>query len=165
MTRRAVILDLAARGLFPVMMLVTLWILLRGHNEPGGGFIAGMGAVAATSMVAVARGSATALGQMPLGPRRLAAVSALLSLLSGLPALAVGKAYMTHLWVEVPLGFTDLPLSTVLLFDLGVYGVVWAALGAICVEAIAMDEEDGGEDGEAAQGTLEADRDREGETP
>lgn len=141
MTERAVMLDIAVRGLFPVMMLASLWILLRGHNEPGGGFIAGMIAVAASSMVAVARGSAVALGQMPLGPRRLAAASALLSLLSGLPAVALGQAYMTHLWVTLPLGFTELPLSTVMLFDLGVYGVVWTALGAICVKAIAMDED------------------------
>lgn len=142
MTNRAVILDLAARGLFPVMMLASIWILLRGHNAPGGGFIAGMVAVAATSMVAVARGSAVALGQMPLGPQRLAAASGLLSLVSGLPAVALDRAYMTHLWVKVPLGFTELPLSTVMLFDLGVYGVVWSALGAICVKAIAMDEDE-----------------------
>jgi multicomponent Na+:H+ antiporter subunit B len=142
MTERPVMLDIAVRGLFPVMMLASLWILLRGHNEPGGGFIAGMVAVAASSMVAVARGSAVAIGQMPLGPRRLAAASALLSLASGLPAVALGQAYMTHLWVEVPLGFTELALSTVMLFDLGVYGVVWTALGAICVKAIAMDEDE-----------------------
>lgn len=140
MTSRALILDWAVRGLFPMMMLVSVGFLLRGHNEPGGGFIAGMVAVAATSMVAVARGSAAALGHFPLGPRRLAAVSALLSLLSGLPAVVVGQAYMSHLWVKVPLGLTELSLSTVQLFDLGVYGVVWSALGTICVEAIAMDE-------------------------
>jgi multicomponent Na+:H+ antiporter subunit B len=142
MTGRAVMLDIAVRGLFPVMMLASLWILLRGHNEPGGGFIAGMIAVAASSMVAVARGSAVAMGQMPLGPRRLAAASALLSLVSGLPAVVLGQAYMTHLWVEVPLGFTELALSTVMAFDLGVYGVVWSALGAVCVKAIAMDEDE-----------------------
>ncbi len=142
MTARAVMLDVAVRGLFPVMMLASLWILLRGHNEPGGGFIAGMVAVAASSMVAVASGSAAAIGQMPLGPRRLAAASALLSLVSGLPAVALGQAYMTHLWVTVPLGFTELAVSTVMLFDLGVYGVVWSALGAICVKAIAMDEDE-----------------------
>jgi multicomponent Na+:H+ antiporter subunit B len=125
------------------MMLASLWILLRGHNEPGGGFIGGMVAVAASSMVAVARGSAVALGQMPLGPYRLAPASGLLSLVSGLPAVALGQAYMTHLWVKVPVGFTELPVSTVMLFDLGVYGVVWSALGGICVKAIAMDEDEG----------------------
>jgi multicomponent Na+:H+ antiporter subunit B len=140
MTPRALILDLAVRGLYPLMLLASLWILLRGHNEPGGGFIAGMVAVSATSMFAVARGSAAALRHMPLGPLRLAAASGLLSLASGLPALLAGKPYMTHLWYALPLGVTELDLSTVLLFDLGVYGVVWSALGAFCVNAISMDE-------------------------
>jgi multicomponent Na+:H+ antiporter subunit B len=140
-TRRALILDVFVRFLFPLMLLASVWILLRGHDEPGGGFIAGMVAVAATAMVAVARGSSVALRRLPLGPARLAAASALLSLASGLPALFYGLPYMTHLWATLPLGFTDLPVSTVLLFDLGVYGAVWSALGGLAAKVIAIDEE------------------------
>jgi multicomponent Na+:H+ antiporter subunit B len=140
MTPRALILDIAVRGLYPVMLLASLWILLRGHNEPGGGFIGGVVAVAAISMLAVARGSKAALRQLPLGPKRLAALSGLVSLASGLPALFAGKPYMTHLWHSVSLGVTDIELSTVLVFDIGVYGVVWSGLGGICIHAIALDE-------------------------
>ncbi|MCK7502474.1 MAG: hypothetical protein MZW92_81030 [Comamonadaceae bacterium] len=43
-----------------------------------------------------------------------------------------GQPYLTHLWFTLPLGFTELPLSTVLLFDLGVYLCVWGALGGYC---------------------------------
>jgi multicomponent Na+:H+ antiporter subunit B len=139
-TPRALILDVAVRGLYPVMLLASLWILLRGHDEPGGGFIASMVAVAATSMLAVARGSKAALRGMPLGPMRLGAGSALLSLASGLPALVVGDPYMTHLWHTVSLSFTEVELSTVLLFDVGVYGAVWAGVGSICAQAIGIDE-------------------------
>jgi multicomponent Na+:H+ antiporter subunit B len=140
MTPRALILDVAVRALYPVMLLASFWILLRGHDEPGGGFIAGMIAVAATSMVAVAHGSAAALRHMPFGPMRLAAASALVSLASGLPALLTGQPFMTHLWHTLSLGITQVDVSTVLVFDIGVYGAVWSALGGICAQAIAIDE-------------------------
>lgn len=140
MTPHALILTLAARILYPLMLLVSVWILLRGHDEPGGGFIGGMVAVSATAMLAVARGADGATAKLPGGPLRLAAAGVLLSLLSGLPALAMGMPYMTHLWATVPLGFTDLKLSTVLLFDVGVFAAVWGALGGLCAQAIAIDE-------------------------
>jgi len=140
LTDRALMLDVAMRGLYPLMLAAAAVILLRGHNEPGGGFIAGMVAVSATAALAVTRGSRFALSRIPFGPRRLAAGSALLSLASGLPALALGEPYMTHLWATIPLGFTDYKLSTVLAFDLGVLGAVWGALGGLAARAISLDE-------------------------
>lgn len=140
MTPRAVILDVFVRGLYPLMLLASIWILLRGHNEPGGGFIGGMVAVAATAMLAVARGAEFAQRRMPLGPLRLAAAGVLLSLVSGLPAFATGSAYMTHLWGSLPLGFTDFDVSTVLAFDIGVFAAVWGALGGLCAQLVALDE-------------------------
>jgi multicomponent Na+:H+ antiporter subunit B len=142
-TPRAVILDVFVRGLYPLMLAASIWILLRGHNEPGGGFIGGMVAVAATAMLAVARGAEFAQQRMPLGPLRLAAAGVLLSLASGLPAWAAGAAFMTHLWGSLPLGFTDLKVSTVLAFDLGVFAAVWGALGGLCAQMVALDEERG----------------------
>lgn len=143
MTRRALILDVFVRGLYPLMLAASLWILLRGHNEPGGGFIGGMVAVAATAMLAVAQGAELAQRRMPLGPLRLAAAGVLLSLASGLPAYALGAAYMTHLWASLPLGLTELKVSTVLLFDLGVFAAVWGALGGLCAQMVGLDEEGG----------------------
>jgi multicomponent Na+:H+ antiporter subunit B len=137
--RRAVLLDVGVRWLYPAIMLASLWILLRGHNEPGGGFIGGMVAVAATAMLAVASGSERALARMPLGPMTLAAAGVALSLASGLPALALGRPYLTHLWGTLPLA--GIKVSTVLLFDLGVYLAVWGALGGIAARAIGLDEE------------------------
>jgi len=153
MTPRAVILDVLVRGLYPLMLVVSVWILLRGHNAPGGGFIGGMIAVAATAMLAVGSGAAQAQRRMPLGPLRLAAAGVLLSLASGLPAWAVGSAYMTHLWASVPLGFTDLKVSTVMLFDLGVYAAVWGALGGLCAQVVSLDESRRGDEdaGSAAE--------------
>jgi multicomponent Na+:H+ antiporter subunit B len=141
MTGRAVILDVAVRGLYPFMLLLSLWVLLRGHNAPGGGFIGGLVAVAATAVLAVSRGAQQARARLPLPPLELAATSALLSLASGLPALFVGAPYMTHLWFELPLGWTSLSVSTVQLFDLGVFGTVWGALGGLAAAFVGLDEE------------------------
>lgn len=140
MTSRALILEVVVRALYPFMLLLSLWVLLRGHNAPGGGFIGGLVAVAATAVLAVSRGSRHALGRLPLPPLELAATSALLSLASGLPALAVGAPYMTHLWFELPVA--SVSLSTVQLFDFGVYGAVWGALGGLSSKIVGLDEED-----------------------
>lgn len=141
MNPRALILIVVARSLYPLMLLVSAWILFRGHDEPGGGFIGGMVAVSATAMLAVAHGADESMRRLPLGPLRLSAGGVLLSLLSGVPALFLGMPYMTHLWATLPLGFTEFKLSTVLLFDIGVFAAVWGALGGFCAQAIAIDEE------------------------
>ena len=109
-------------------------------------------AVAATAMLAVGSGALQAQQRMPLGPLRLAAAGVLLALASGLPAWAVDSAYMTHLWASVPLGFTELKVSTVMLFDLGVYLAVWGALGGLCAQVVSLDESRRDEDaGSAAE--------------
>lgn len=156
MTPRAVILDVFVRVLYPLMLVASVWILLRGHNLPGGGFIGGMVAVAATATLAVGSGAAQAQQRMPLGPLRLTAAGVLLSLVSGLPAWAVGSAYMTHLWASVPLGFTDLKVSTVILFDVGVYAAVWGALGGLCAQVLSLDEERRGGQGAGAAAERDA---------
>jgi multicomponent Na+:H+ antiporter subunit B len=140
MTRRAPIFELAVRGLYPVMLLASLWLLLRGHNAPGGGFVGGLVAVSASAAWAIAFGADAARRRMPLGPAHLAAAGVLLALTSGLPGVLAGQPYLTHLWWFVPLGFAELPLSTVIAFDLGVYACVWGAVGGYCLGLIGEPE-------------------------
>ena len=136
--RAPVLLDEATRVLVPVVLLASVWLLLRGHNAPGGGFIGGMVAVAATSLLAVTRGAEAALAFLPLGPIRLACLGVLVGLAAGLPALLLGAPYMTHLWGEL----MGLKVSTVLVFDLGVYLAVWGGLGGLCAMALGLEEPD-----------------------
>lgn len=133
MTPRAVLPEVFVRRLYIVLLLASLWILLRGHNAPGGGFIGGLLAVAASAAYALTFNATRALQRLPLGPARLAALGVLLSLASGVPALFQSRPFLTHLWITLPLGFTDLPVSTAMLFDLGVYLCVWGALGGYCL--------------------------------
>ena len=143
MTSRPMIFELAVRGLYPVMLIASLWLLLRGHNAPGGGFVGGLLAVAASAIYAIAFGARLARQRLPLSPSRLAAAGVLLALVSGLPALLAGLPYLTHPWITIPLGVTSLPFSSVMLFDLGVYCCVWGAIGGNCLEL--LDQKESGE--------------------
>ncbi|MDP2390109.1 MAG: MnhB domain-containing protein, partial [Acidobacteriota bacterium] len=67
-------------------------------------------------------------------------VGVLAALVSGLPAVVVGQPYLTHLWTEWSVGAFDAKVSTVLLFDGGVYLAVWGALGGIAALMIGLDE-------------------------
>lgn len=137
MTGRAVMLEVAARKLYPAMILFSLWILYRGHNEPGGGFIGGLVAVCGTVLVAMAYGSDAARRRLPFrAPIPLMAAGVLLALVSGLPAVLQGRAFLTHLWWTIPLGFTDLKVSTVMAFDGGVYLAVWGGLAGLVLALI-----------------------------
>lgn len=143
MRSRIIILEAAAGPLYPLILAASVWVLLRGHNEPGGGFIGGLIAVSASILWAVAFGSEAARRRLPLRePLRLAALGVLLAGLSGAPALLIGDPYLTHLWATLPLGFTELKVSTVLLFDLGVYLCVWGALAGYALALLAFGADD-----------------------
>ena len=151
--KESLILRVTTRLLLPLLVLFSLFILLRGHNEPGGGFIGGLVAVSASILWAVAHGSAAGRSRLPLGdPLRLAALGVLLAAMSGIPALLLGEAYLTHLWATLPLLVTELKVSTVLIFDLGVYLCVWGALAGYALALLALDEPDGADGADGADG-------------
>ncbi len=130
MTPRPLMLERAAGPAYWLLLAAAIWILLRGHNAPGGGFIAGLVAVGATAFVAIVHGPTAARRRLPLPAPRLAAAGVLLALASGLFGTAAGGAFLTHLWWTLDLGFASIKLSTVLLFDLGVFAAVWGAFAA-----------------------------------
>ena len=140
MNGRVVILEVFARLLYWVILAASVWVLLRGHNEPGGGFIGGLVAVSATVLWAVAHDPAAAARRLPGGsPLVLAVVGVLLAALAGLPGLWQGGAFLAHWWGKLPLGFTEFKLSTVLLFDVGVYLCVWGALSGYALGLLELD--------------------------
>lgn len=133
---RSVVLETAVSLLYPVMLGAAVWLLLRGHNAPGGGFVAALVAVAASAAYALVFGPLAARARMPLPPLALSALGLALAAASGLPALVVEQSFLTHLWGQVSLGPLALKLSTVMLFDLGVALCVWGALGGFCLRLL-----------------------------
>jgi multicomponent Na+:H+ antiporter subunit B len=143
MTSRSVILEVSARVLYWAILAASVWVLLRGHNEPGGGFIGGLVAVSASVLWAVAYGPAAAARRLPTGsPLVLAVCGVLLAALSGLPGLWQGEAFLAHWWGKLPLGFTEIKVSTVLLFDVGVYLCVWGSLSGYALGLLELDPVD-----------------------
>jgi len=125
---------------YVLALLASVWILLRGHNEPGGGFIGGLVAAAASIALAMAFGVQRAARRFPFrAPVRCGVLGVLITVASGAPALWRGEAYLTHPWSKLEFGQFALDVSSVLVFDLGVYLCVWGALGGLALELLDLD--------------------------
>jgi multicomponent Na+:H+ antiporter subunit B len=121
----SLILSTATRFLLPLLLLFSVFILLRGHNEPGGGFIGGLIAASAFALHAIASDVRRARRTLQADPRTLIAAGLLAALASGICGLIAGRPFMTGFWVtfHIPL-VEELHIGTPLLFDAGVYLVV-----------------------------------------
>jgi multicomponent Na+:H+ antiporter subunit B len=113
------ILRAAVRVLMPLLLLFALFLLLRGHNQPGGGFVGGLVVAAAFALHAMAFGVAAARRALLVEPSTLLGVGLLVALFSGLPAVFLGQPFLTGVWITA--GIT---IGTPLLFDIGVFLVV-----------------------------------------
>jgi len=120
-----------------LMLLFSVFILLRGHNEPGGGFIGGLIAASALAIYGIAFGVEAVRRAIRFHPLAIAGFGLLLSCLAGLISIFFAMPFMTGLWVYPVLAGVEVPLSSVMLFDLGVYFVV---LGAVASIALALEE-------------------------
>lgn len=119
----SMILSTATRYLLPLLLMFSIFLLLRGHNEPGGGFVGGLVAGAALALYAMALGLRAARQVLGVDPRTLIYFGLLAAVVSGLPALFSGLEFMTGLWSAQALPVIG-KLGTPLLFDVGVYLVV-----------------------------------------
>lgn len=119
----SLILSAATRVLMPLLLMLSVFLLVRGHNEPGGGFAGGL--VASTSFVlfTIANGVRAARTVIRVDPASIAAVGVAIAALSGLPAVLAGEPYLTGMWLSDPLPVIG-KAGTPLLFDAGVYCVV-----------------------------------------
>jgi multicomponent Na+:H+ antiporter subunit B len=146
---RSLILHTSARLLMPLLLLFSVFLLLRGHNEPGGGFAGGLVAASAFILLAVSRDPATARAALRVGPQVLIGAGLLFAVGSGVVAMVLGMPLLTGQWWTISLLGLELYIGTPLAFDIGVYLVV---LGATLTMVLTLAEE-----GEAQQA-----RDQEG---
>jgi multicomponent Na+:H+ antiporter subunit B len=129
MNMQSLILRTAGHFLLPLLLLFSLFLLFRGHNEPGGGFIAGLVAAAAVVLYLFSMDIASARRVLRVDPRSLLGSGMLLAVLSGVPGVFRGQPFFTAQWLEVTVpGLGMVKLSSVLLFDIGVYLVVIGAV-------------------------------------
>ena len=117
----SIIVIYAMRILMLVFLLISLQVLWRGHNLPGGGFIGGLIAGSVLSLAGWALGLKRAREILKVSPTTLIFSGLGVGLASGILGYLFGSTIFEGLWISVPgLGM----LGTPLLFDVGVYMVV-----------------------------------------
>lgn len=134
---RTLIFRTVAPYLAALMVVFSVFVLLRGHNEPGGGFIGGLIAASAFAIYGIACGVSPVRRALYFHPMGIAGFGLLAASIAGIISVFAGVPFMTGLWLYVPLFGDTVALSSVLLFDIGVYFVV---VGAITSIALALEE-------------------------
>jgi multicomponent Na+:H+ antiporter subunit B len=123
-----------------LMVLFSLFVLLRGHNEPGGGFIGGLIAVSAFAIYGIANGVAAVRQALWFHPMAISAFGLFIACIAGLLSFVFAVPFMTGLWVYPALLGIEMPLSSVMLFDAGVYLVVVGSITSIALALEAGDD-------------------------
>jgi multisubunit Na+/H+ antiporter MnhB subunit len=135
----SIILRTSTRLLVTLLPVVALFMLLRGHNEPGGGFIAGLIAAAVLVLYAVAYDASAARRVLRVAPRTLVSTGLMIAVLAAVIGLIAGDPLFTGQWVTLPLGpIGDIYVGTPLLFDIGVF---LAVVGVVVTVMLLREEE------------------------
>ncbi|WP_153769827.1 Na+/H+ antiporter subunit B [Labrenzia sp. CE80] len=134
---RTIIFRTIAPYLAALMILFSVFVLLRGHNEPGGGFIGGLIAASALAIYGIACGVASVRRAIVFHPMSISAFGLFIAVLAGLPSLFLKQSFMTSQWLSFRFFDVNVDLSTPMLFDIGVYFVV---VGSIASIALALEE-------------------------
>ena len=120
---KQLIFKTATNFLLPLLLLFSIFILLRGHYLPGGGFVGGIIAAIAFVLHAFAFGLRNTRKLLRVNPMVLMPVGLALAVFSAILPFFQGLPIMTGLWLSDPLPVIGL-VGSALLFDLGVYIVV-----------------------------------------
>jgi multicomponent Na+:H+ antiporter subunit B len=137
---KSIILIAGSRLLVALLSVFAVYMLLRGHNQPGGGFIGGLLAAVGFVITAIACGTRDARRALRFRPTDIAAVGLGLALFGGVMAAFWSDAFFTGQWLFINATPDDkgIPLSSVLVFDVGVFLVVF---GSVLSIVFALEEE------------------------
>lgn len=135
---RNIILEKIVTLFMKVMVVFSVYLLLRGHNNPGGGFIAGIIASIGFIFFAIIYGTKEMQHIIRCQPQILIGIGLLLILFAAITPVFFGKEMLTGLWIhsKIPVLGT-LHLGTPLIFDTGVY---FAVIGVILTISISIME-------------------------
>ena len=137
------ILQSAARLLMPLLLVFAVFLLLRGHNQPGGGFVGGLVVAASFVLYSIAFSVDAARRALLVRPSTLLGIGLLIALVSGLPAVVAGRPFLTAIWTTIAAGSTAFAVGTPLIFDVGVFlAVIGVVLTIVFTLAEAVLTED-----------------------
>jgi multicomponent Na+:H+ antiporter subunit B len=126
--RSSLLLLAGTRILMPLLLLYSLFLLWRGHNAPGGGFVGGLIAAAAFVLYSLTAGVPASRRALRLDPSTLLSLGLGIALLSGLPSVVLGRPFLSAVWGTIEIGAVHLSLGTPFVFDVGVF---LAVLGVV----------------------------------
>jgi len=133
----SVILRSATSLLLAVLLLFSVFLLLRGHDLPGGGFIGGLLGASAVALYAIANGYQAAVRLLRVPPQVLVGWGLMFGVVAGLLAAFGGAPYLTGQWWIFTFAGVEWKLSSPLVFDIGVYLVV---VGVVLTMVFALEE-------------------------
>ena len=127
---QSIIFRTSAHVVTGIMLIFSVYLLLRGHNNPGGGFIAGLIAVIAFALLMLAESPAYVRARLVYPPALFSGIGVVISLVAGMLPLLTGQPFLSGIWVG--------NIGTPLLFDIGVY---LAVLGSVLMILLNVEEE------------------------
>ena len=116
---RTLILSTIIKILIPIFLGFAIYMFFRGHNQPGGGFIAGLIASIPFMLYTMAFGVDKTTAIFKLRPMFMATLGLLLSAISGIYSMLIKMPFMTSLWIPEKVAIIG-KIGTPILFDLGV---------------------------------------------
>lgn len=124
-SRRSILLEVVVRLIFHALIVLSFYLLLAGHNAPGGGFAGGLVAGLALVVRYLAGGRAELRATVPIDAGRILGSGLAIAALSAVLPVFFGQAALASAWLDLHLGsFGELSLVTSTVFDVGVYLVV-----------------------------------------
>lgn len=134
----SMILRVAARLLVPVLLVFSIFMLLRGHNQPGGGFVGGLVAASAFVLFALAAGVHKARRILRVDPIALLGIGLFCAYGAGMMALFAGEAFLEGLWLKPKLPVVgELKIGSSLLFDIG---VMFSVIGTVLLMVFSIED-------------------------
>ena len=124
-TMVSVILKTATKLMVALILVFSVYLLLRGHHDPGGGFAGALVAGTAFALFAITEGAGKVRHALRLRPWTIAAAGLGMAVSAGVPALVVSRPFLTGLWWDLGRGPAA---GTPLLFDAGVFLAVFGTL-------------------------------------
>lgn len=122
----SILLRTAVKLIFPLTLIFAVYTALKGHNEPGGGFIGGLMAAVAFLLFRMANGRGALIRLMPFHPRVLVSLGLGIALATAIVPLFFGRPLLTSLVIDaLPIGFgQSIHFASAVFFDAGVLMVV-----------------------------------------
>jgi multicomponent Na+:H+ antiporter subunit A len=124
-SQRSLVLEVATRLIFPLMMVLSVYFFFTGHNTPGGGFAGGLTAGLALFLRYLAGGRYELGEALPLDAGKILGLGLALSAGTAVASILVGAPALSSALIEMQLPVLGtVKFVTALFFDLGVYLIV-----------------------------------------